>query len=190
MSIVCCITVVALGKKYKRQKARIYNTQQIELETIGSIEITEPMTQTQPEHCRAPNHRRVPPHNESNNNIGSHEAPIPVPNRHLGPYQQQAGQHPLQKPAVNTQKPKRGRQRNTSATLTSFATLPANANVQESTQQGSNVGNSPAYSNVQASFVNPACEFLNNDLGESDYHNIEEPITTSPPPSYNDLFKK
>ena len=46
VSIVCCITVVALGKKRKRQNAIICNTQQFELETIGSLEITETLTQT------------------------------------------------------------------------------------------------------------------------------------------------
>ena len=99
--------------------------------------------------------------------------------------------HPLKQPAVNTQKTNRGRQPNTSTTLSSFATLPAhNPIIQTSTQQGSNIGNCEALSDVQATFANPAYEFLDDAHKGSDYYNIEEPLTTPPPPNYNDLFQK
>ena len=236
MSIVCCITVVAFGKKRRRQNIVIGNTQQFELQTVGSREHTETMTQTgsarplpkvpnttlntipqrqnqnsvyvtQPVHYPVANYRPLLPYNESTNNVGALEAQISVPNPHLAPYQQQQlapnkhqeGHHPFEQPAVNTQKSNRGRQPNTSATLTSFATFPAhNPIVQESKQQGSYVGNWQASCDIQATFDIPACEFLVDANEESDYCNMNQhvhyeeikPLRTPPPPNYTDLFKK
>ena len=233
MFIVCCITVVAIGKRRKRQNVSS-NTQQFELQNIGSLETTETINQTgpsrplpkvpnttlntipqrqnqnsvyvtQPVHFLVPNCRPLLPYNESSNNVGSHEAQFPVPSPHLAPYQQQQpapyqqqpGHHPLKQPAVNKQKTNQGRQPNTSATLASFATFTAhNLIVQESKQQGCDMANWQAPSNVQATFNSPACEFLDDAHEESDYYNMEvhyeeiKPLKTPPPPNYTDLFKK
>ena len=234
VSIVCCITVVALGKKRKRQNVINCNTQQFELQTIGSLETNETMTQTgssrplpkvpnttlniipqrqnqnsvyitQHERYPVAKCRPLPPYNKNSNNIGPHEAQIPMTNPTLAPYQQQqpatyqhqAGHHPLQQPTtVNTQKPNRGRHPNTSAALASFETLPAhNPIVQDSKQQPSNVGNWQDLSDVQTTFKSPASEFLDDDHEEYVYYNMEaqyeeiKPLKTPPPPNYTDLFK-
>ena len=87
-----------------------------------------------------------------------------------------------------------GRQPNTSAALTSFATLPTqNLFVQASRQHGSNTGNWEAPSDKQS---NPDYEFVGAVHGGSDYDNVEESneevktLRTPPPPSYTDLFEK
>ena len=169
------------------------------------------------------NHRPPPPYNESSNKIGLNEAPTVVPCLYMSPYpqqpptpyQQEESHHLVQQqPSLNSTQPSapprpyetnvfntletnQGRQLNTSATVTSFATLPAhNPNTQASRQQASNVSNWEAISDLGATFENPACEFLGVARGETDNHNVEEPynevktLRTLPPPSYANLFKK
>lgn len=41
MASIWCITVFAIGKKHKRQNIRRYNTQQVELQTMSSPEMTQ-----------------------------------------------------------------------------------------------------------------------------------------------------
>ena len=211
VSIVCCVTVVVIRKKRKRQNVRSYNTQQFELQTIGSLDTTETMTKTglsrplpklpnstlntipqtqdyysfhvtQPKLYPVPNCRSLPHYNENSNKVGPHEVQIPVLNPHLAPYQQQQqatyqhqpGHHLLQQPVVNIRKPNQHRDPNTSAALTSFATLPAhNPIVQESRQQGSNLFNWEEPSDVETTFDNPAYGFLGATIEKSDFENIE-----------------
>ena len=199
VSIVCCIIVVTLGKRRKRQNVRSSNTQQFELQNIGSLETT---TQTGPsktlpdttlntiperenlysDYMIQPvlyplvNCRLLQPYNESRNTIGPHEAQIEVPNpqQKTAPHQHQVGHHPLRQQAINRQKLNRSKQLNTSAPFTCFSTLPAhNPIVQESRQQDSNNWQAPSY--VQAAFGNPIYEVVDDvHHSERDYYNIEE----------------
>ena len=205
VAFVCCITVVALGKKGKLQNVRSCNTQQVELQTIRSPEMTQRTNQADPP--RQPPNNTIDidqpplPYNENSNTTGPHEAPAVVPCPYLAPYpqqppvpyQQQAGHHLVQQPpslnssqpsvppypyqtqAFNTFETNQDRQPNTSATLTSFATLcTQNPIVQASRQQGSNEGIWEAPSDVQATLDNPACECLDAAHGEPDYEDMEE----------------
>ena len=115
VAIVCCITVVAIGKKCKRQNVRSYNTEQVQFQTIRCPETTETTTQTGPSrplpnttlntipqrqkqycgyvtesahHPVLANSRPTPPYNKSCNTIGSRKAPTVAPYPHLGPYPQ------------------------------------------------------------------------------------------------------
>ena len=113
VAFVCCITVVAIGKKYKRQNVRSDNTQQVELQTIRSPETTQrtnqtglsrpiptttlntipqrqnqyPGYETESAHYSETNYRPPPCYNESSNTIGPEE-PTVVPYPYLGPYRQ------------------------------------------------------------------------------------------------------
>ena len=182
---------------------RSYNTQQVELQTIRSPEMTErPLPNTiELAHYPVDNHRRPPPYNKSSNTIGPHEAPtvdpcpymVPYPQQPTASYPQHTAHHPAQQPpslsspqtsiplypyemhAFNTHEMNQGRQPNTSAALTSFATLPTqNPIIQASRQHSSNVSNWEAPSDVLATIDNPAYEFLGAANGESDYECMDE----------------
>ena len=138
---------------------------------------------TQPVHYPVANCRPLPPYNESCNNVGPHEPQIAVPNLHLAASQQQqpdlykhqAGHHPIQQQAVNTQKPNQGRQPNTSAALSSFATFSAhNPIVQSCRQQSSDIGNWENPTDAEITVDNPAYGFLGAAHEESDYENMED----------------
>ena len=193
-AFVCCITVVAIRKKQNRQNIKICNTQQFELQTIRSPEMTQTMTKiglsrplpkvpnttlntipqkqnqnsvyvTQPVHYPVANRRPPPPYNESSDDVGPHEVQISMTNPHLAPNQQP--------PAVNAQKPNQGRQANTPAALTSFATLSAyNTIIQASKQHGSDLGNWEVPSDAQVTFDNPAYGFLGDAYEEDEYENM------------------
>ena len=115
MTFVCCIAVVALGKKHKGQNVTNSITQRVELQTIRSPETTQrtnqrgpsrplpnttfntiPQRQTQyPGHVThsanypVANHRQPPLYNESSNTIGSHEMPTVAPYPYMSPCPQQ-----------------------------------------------------------------------------------------------------
>ena len=201
VGFLCCITVVAIWKKRKRQNVRSSNTQQIELQNIGSLENTERTPETDqskslanttlntipqgenlysdyvipPIHYSIFNRRPLQPCNESSNAIGQHEAQIKLhhPQQLSAPYKHQAGHLPFQQQSVNNKKLNQGRKLNRSAALTSLATLPAhNPIVQESKQQSSNNWQAPSH--VQAAFGNPIYECLDDVHSEYDYYKIEE----------------
>ena len=170
------------------------------LNTIPQRQNQYPGYETESTHYPEANHRPPPPYNEISNTFGPHEAPAAVSYPYLGPYQQQAGHHLTQQPpssdspqpsappcpyeihAFNTLEMNQGRQPNTSAALTSFATFPAhNPIVQASRQQGSNTSNWEASPDVQRTLDNPL-------HGRPDYDNVET-LRMPPPPSYTDLFK-
>ena len=203
MAFVCCITVVAIGKKCKRQNVKSYNTKQVELQAIPSSKMTQKTNQVglsrQLSNTTLANCGSPPPFNESSNTTGPHEAstvvscPNLVPQQTPAPYQQQAGHHLVQQPpslnspqpsvppypyethAFNTFKTNDSNQSNTTAAPTSFANLLAhNLIIQASGQQGSNVDNCEAPSDVQAALDNPTCKSLNAANGEPEYEEMEE----------------
>ena len=126
MSIVCCITVVAIRKKRKRQNVRSYNTLQVELQTIRSPETTQRTNETGPSrplpnttlntptqrqnqypgyetestHYSEANHRLPPPYNEISNTTGPHEERtiVPPPQQTPAPYLQQSSHDLSQQP--------------------------------------------------------------------------------------------
>ena len=180
-SIVCCITVIAIGKRRKRQNVISSNTQQFELQNIGSLESTETITQKgsslPPPLPKVPNTtlNTIPQRQNQNSVYVTQPVHFPVPNRRpLLPYNESSnnvGSHEAQFPVPS----------------------PHLAPYQ---QQQPAPYPWQARSNVQATFNNPACEFLDDAHEESDCYNMEEhyeeikPLKTPPPPNCTDLFKK
>ena len=86
------------------------------------------------------------------------------------------------------------RQPSTSTAVPSFATLPANYSiVQTSKERGLSVSNWEPPCDLQATFDSPDCEFLGAVNKESDYDNAKESCMVNtlrrfPPPNYADLF--
>ena len=176
MAFVCCITVVAIGKKVKKQNGRSHNTEQIELQTVRSPEsmtqtdLSRPLPNTtlntipqrqnqypgyETESAYYPEaiHRHLPPYNEFSNTIGPHEAPAAVRYPYLGPYPHlnQAGHHLAQQPpSSNTPQPTAPPY---PYEIHAFNTLEMN----------------------QGRQLNTSAEV--------------QTLRTPPPPSYNDLFK-
>ena len=219
---ICCITVVVSRKYHKRQNV---NTQQVELQTIRSPRTTQTTSRTDPprplpnttsntipqtqnqyssyvtesEYYPEANIRPPPPYNPTE----PHGTPTTVPYPYPPPYSQESSTpYPLQRsaplyesPAVNTLQLNQNRQPNTSASLTSFATLPAhNPVVQASRQQTSNVDNCEAPFDVQVGDNSPY-ELSGSTHVGADSDDVEAPckdvktLRALPPPSYAELYK-
>ena len=150
------------------------------LNTMPQRQNQFPGNETESAHYLENNCRPPLSYSECNNTIGRNEALNVVANSYMTPYQlqkpaPQEGHRPSHQLACNTQKPNRGRQPNTSAALTSFATLPANKNiVKASRRQGSNVDNCQAPTDVQAAFDDPPYQPIDAAHRGSDCDSMEE----------------
>ena len=204
---ICCIAVVISRKYHKRQNV---NTQQVELQTIRSTETTNttfntiPQTQnqyssyvTESEHYPEGNIRPPPPYNPHGApSTDLYPYPPPYSQESLTPnYPVETSVPPYESPAVNTLQLNQDRQPNTSASLTSFATLPAhNPVVQVSRQQASNVDNCEAPFDVQVGDNSPY-ELSGSTHVGADSDDVEAPckdvktLRALPPPSYAELYK-